>query len=86
MDYFLDTGFEKEFLYVLQKIKSDHYYVNMAIAWYYSVALIKQYDDTISLIESKALDKFVQNKTISKACDSYRISDEKKAYLKTLIK
>lgn len=86
MDYFLDTGFEKEFLYVLQKIKSDHYYVNMAIAWYYSVALIKQYDATISLIESKTLDKFVQNKTISKACDSYRISDEKKTYLKTLRK
>lgn len=86
MDYFLDTGFEKEFLYVLQKIKSDHYYVNMAIAWYYSVALIKQYDATIPLIESKTLDKFVQNKTISKACDSYRISDEKKTYLKTLRK
>lgn len=86
MDYFLDKDFKTDHLYLLQKIKSDHYYVNMAIAWYYSVALVKQYDATISLIESRTLDKFVQNKTISKACDSYRISDEKKAYLKTLRK
>ena len=85
-DYFLDAGFKKDHLYKLQQIKSNHYYVNMAIAWYYSVALIKQYDATISLIESKTLDKFIQNKTISKACDSYRMDDEKKAYLKTLRK
>ena len=56
----------------------------MAIAWFYSFALIKQYDDTISLFESKKLDKWIHNKSIQKATESYRISDEKKEYLRSL--
>ena len=56
----------------------------MAIAWYYSFALIKQYDETINLFEAKTLDKWIQNKSIQKAVESYRISPERKEYLRTL--
>lgn len=84
MRYFLDDNFSEEFLYKVKKIKSDDYYVNMAIAWYFSFALIKQYEKTICLIESKSMDKFIQNKSIQKAVESRRISDERKKYLKTL--
>jgi len=34
--------------------------------------------------ENKMLSKWVHNKAISKAVESYRIDDETKAYLKTL--
>ncbi len=56
----------------------------MAIAWFYSFALIKQYDDTIILFQDKCLDKWIHNKSIQKAIESYRISDDKKEYLKSL--
>ncbi len=56
----------------------------MAIAWYYSFALIKQYERTIGLFEARTLTPWVQNKSIQKAIESYRIAPETKAYLRTL--
>ena len=56
----------------------------MAIAWYYSFAFIKKYEDTIGLFETKRMGKWVHNKSIQKAIESYRISDERKDYLRTL--
>ena len=56
----------------------------MAIAWFYSFALIKQYDDTVRLFENKELPKWICNKAIQKAIESYRISDAKKEYLRSL--
>ncbi len=84
LTFLLDEAFEKEDLERLAKIKTEEYYINMAIAWYYSFALIKQYDSTIGLFESKTLDKWVHNKSIQKAIESYRITDDKKDYLRSL--
>lgn len=84
MSNFLDEEFKPEMIDLIAGIKSDKYYINMAIAWYFSFALIKQYESTIGLIESKTLEKFVQNKSIQKAIESRRIDDETKDYLRTL--
>lgn len=64
--------------------KTEEYYINMAIAWYFSYALINQYDKTIYIFENKLLDKWLHNKSIQKAIESYRISNDKKNYLKGL--
>lgn len=64
--------------------KSDEYYINMVIAWYFSYALIFEYDKTINIFENKLLSKWVHNKSIQKAVESYRISDDIKKYLKSL--
>lgn len=56
----------------------------MMIAWYFATALAKQYDVTIKFLETEKLDKWVHNKTIQKAVESFRISTEQKNYLKTL--
>ena len=80
----LDDAFRESDLSVVANIKSEEYYVNMMIAWYFSTALVKQYDYAIKVIENKVLSKFCHNKTIQKAIESYRISDEKKAYLRSL--
>lgn len=66
------------------KIKSDEYYVKMAVAWLYSVCLVKQYEKTLPIIENKLLDKWTHNKSIQKAIESFRITKEQKEYLKTL--
>ena len=78
---YLDEHFDESHLSLVKNIVSEEYYVNMAKAWYFSMALVKQYDSTIKLIEEKSMDKFVQNKSIQKARESYKIDDETKKYL-----
>ena len=81
---YLDEQFRPEMLELVSNVRSSEYYINMMIAWYFSFALIKQYDTAISYIEKKKLDPFTHRKTIQKAVESRRISVEIKAYLKTL--
>ena len=81
---YLDDSFNKEYMELVSQVKSDEYYINMMIAWYFATALAKQYDSAIKYIEEKKLSPWVHNKTIQKAVESYRISDEQKVYLKNL--
>ena len=78
---YLDALFKEEYLIWIAKITSDEYYINMMIAWYFATALTKQYEATIPYIESKTLSPFVQNKSIQKARESRRISEDTKKYL-----
>ncbi len=84
MQHFLDDDFDIKYPNLVAKIKSEEYYINMMIAWYFATALAKQYDKIIPFIENKKLDKWTHNKTIQKAVESYRITEEQKSYLKTL--
>ena len=84
MNYYLEEDFKSEYLQWVKNIESDEYYINMVRAWYFATALAKQYDETVKILENNALDKWTHNKTIQKAVESYRITDEQKAYLKTL--
>lgn len=84
MEHFLDDDYDVKYPAMVAKLRSDEYYVNMMIAWYFATALAKQYDTIIPYIEKKKLDKWTHNKAIQKSVESYRISDEQKAYLKTL--
>lgn len=86
MCYYLDDAFLPEHLQMVAEITSDHYYVKMMVAWYVATALAKQYDSTILLYESGKLEKWIHNKAIQKAIESYRISEETKDYLRTLRK
>ena len=84
MEHFLDDDFDIKYPEMVAGIESDEYYVNMMRAWYFATALAKQYDSVISFIEEKRLDKWTHNKTIQKSVESYRITPEQKAYLKSL--
>ena len=84
MENFLDEDFKTSYLTKVSKIRSDEYYVNMMIAWYFATALAKQYDATLPYIEKQKLDIWTHNKSIQKAVESYRITPEQKDYLKTL--
>ena len=86
MAHFLGNDFKNEYLKIPAKIKSDEYYINMMIAWFYATALAKQWDSIIVYIENGVLDKWVHNKAIQKARESYRITAEQKEYLKSLKK
>ena len=83
MNYYLNDNYIDRVLNIVSGIKCDFYYVNMAISWLLSVAIINYKDKVISLLESRCLNKFVQNRTISKIQDSYRIDKELKEYVKS---
>ena len=83
LSFYLDESFEKKHLEMVAKIRSEEYYVNMMIAWYFATALAKQWDATIPYIENQRLDKWTHNKAIQKAIESYRITKEQKEYLRT---
>lgn len=84
MQHFLDEDFREEYLALAAGIRSQEYYVNMMIAWYFATALAKQYEKALPYIEEKRLDDWTHNKAIQKSCESYRITPEQKAYLRTL--
>ena len=84
MTHYLDEDFRPEYLEQVSIIKSKEYYVKMMIAWYFATALAKQYEAAISYIEQRRLDQWTHNKTIRKAIESCRITEERKAYLRTL--
>ena len=84
MEHFLDEDFDPKYPEMVAKIRSDEYYVNMMTAWYFATALAKQYDSILPYIENNRLDTWTHNKAIQKAVESYRITDDQKAYLKSL--
>jgi hypothetical protein len=84
MQHFLEDDFKEEYIDKVTSIKSEEYYINMEIAWYMATALAKQWIATIPYLENNIMDKWVHNRTIQKARESYRITDEQKEYLKTL--
>lgn len=81
---YLEDAFEPEMPELVAHIRSDHYYINMAVAWYFSEALVKQYDAVIPYLQKPILDVWTHNKAIQKALESYRIETTVKEYLKTL--
>ena len=85
MVHYLNEDFKEEYLDLVSKVEGEDYYLKMMVAWYFATALAKQYDKTLPYIENRFIkDKWTHNKAIQKALESYRVSDDKKAYLKTL--
>lgn len=84
MSHFLDEDFREEYLSLVSDIRSEEYYVNMMIAWYFATALAKQYEAALPYLENRRLAPWVHNKAIQKALESFRVSDGHKAYLRTL--
>ena len=85
MSHFLDENFDKSYATMVSRVVSEEYYVNMMIAWYFATALAKQPKDILPFFEKKILAPWTHNKAIQKCNESYRIPDEIKNYLKTLI-
>ena len=84
MANYLDQDFKPQYLDLPADLRSTEYYVNMMTAWLFAEALVKQWDSAIKFIEGHRLDAWTHNKAIQKACESFRVSDEKKEYLRSL--
>ena len=84
MNEFLGDDFKEEYLEWVASVKGEDYYIKMMVAWYFATALAKKYEETVPYIEQHKLEDWTHKKAIQKAIESYRVSDEHKAYLKTL--
>lgn len=84
MSFYLDEQFKPEYSELVCSVHSDEYYIQMMAAWYFATALAKQYDAVLPYLKQRRLDAFTHNKAIQKAVESYRITPEQKAYLRTL--
>jgi 3-methyladenine DNA glycosylase AlkD len=84
MSFYLGDAFRPEILELVTAVQTEEYYVKMMVAWFFATALAKQYDAALPIIQNRRLEKWTHNKTIQKAIESYRISDEQKAYLRSL--
>lgn len=84
MDHFLDQDFSPACMELAGAVRSEEYYVNMMLAWYFATALAKQWDAALPWLAERRLDRWVHNKTIQKAVESFRISDDRKVLLREL--
>lgn len=82
MQYWLDDDFDEKYVDIVANIKSDDYYVNMMRAWYFATGLAKQYERILPYLQK--LDDWTRKRTIQKAIESFRVSDEHKKKLRSL--
>ena len=83
MCFYLGGAFDPVYLDWVAALRSEEYYVNMMIAWFFATALAKQWDAALPVIEARRLDPWVHNKAIQKAVESYRIPADRKNLLRT---
>lgn len=86
LSYYIDKEYLKENFKIFNNIKHEGYYVKMAVAWAISICLIKFYNETVEFLKNSNLDKFTHNKSIQKAIESYRLTNEQKDFLRKLKK
>lgn len=84
MAHFLESDFSIDIHNLVLGVISDEYYIKMMVAWYFATALAKQWETTVKILEDNFLPQWIHNKTIQKAIESYRITNEQKLFLRTL--
>lgn len=83
--HFLDEDFDPDLMALVAGVNREEYYVKMMVAWYFATALTKQREAAMPYLAEHRLPDWIHRKTVQKACESFRISPEDKAYLKTLV-
>ena len=87
LDFYIEEKYIEKVLERLRKIKHEGYYAKMAVAWAYSICFIKFYEKTkeeFKNINKKTLDKFIYNKSLQKAIESYRLNNKQKEELRKM--
>ena len=84
LTYFLGDDFDPHYCELAAAVPSGEYYIDMANAWFFSMALAKNYDEAVKYISERRLSVFVHNAAIQKSVESRQVPPETKKYLKTL--
>ena len=84
LDYYITEEYIDRVLTILNKIKSDYYYVKMAIAWTLQVAFVKFPEKTMELLNNNNIDDWTYNKALQKIIESYRVDNNTKEQIKKM--
>lgn len=84
LHFYIEEKYFDDLTKILEFADTQFYYVHMAAAWLIAEILVKYYDFGTELLKNNVTDKKTHNKAIQKACESYRLSDEQKTFLKGL--
>lgn len=84
LDHFILPEYLERVFDLLDEIKSDKYYVEMAKAWLVAELFAKFRNETLGYLQRDQLSVFAHNKAIQKARESRRISDDDKQLLSSL--
>ena len=84
LGYYVEEKYLTLIFELAETSNTEYYYVHMAVAWLIAELLVKYGGQAEEFLKKHSLDKKTQNKAIQKACESFRISDERKKYLKGL--
>ncbi len=84
LNYYINDKYKNKIYEIIKNIHNDDYYIKMANAWLLSYMFIKYFSDTIDFINHNEIDKWTINKGITKAIESYRVSDDNKTILRKI--
>lgn len=84
LTYYLTPDYIDEVLAQLEQETTEHYYIQMAVAWAVSIAYIKQPDKTLHYLQQTTMPTWNYNKAIQKICESRQVTAETKAMLRAM--
>jgi len=84
MSHFIDDQHVDGLLSDIESYRNEGYYYKMGAAWAASFCYIAYPEKTMAVLKAGKMDDWVYRKTIQKICESYRVSDEDKAVLRSM--
>lgn len=78
LDFYITDEYINKVLQILNNVKSDEYYVKMAVAWTLQVAFVKFPNETMKLLKNNKIDDWTHNKALQKIIESYRVDENTK--------
>ncbi|MDP0506155.1 MAG: DNA alkylation repair protein [Fusobacterium sp. JB019] len=86
LDYYIDDEYIYKLIEICKKVKNDHYYVKMALAWLISIMFVKKREETLKFLQDEKynLDNWTYNKALQKITESFRVSKEDKILIKSM--
>lgn len=84
LNYYIDEAYIDTTLNLLQQAVHPGYYVKMALAWALSVCYVQFPEKTLRCMKEGNFEDFTYNKALRKITESYRVSKEEKAFIRSL--
>jgi 3-methyladenine DNA glycosylase AlkD len=82
--FYTDEAYIDQIFDIFNHIKSEAYYVKMAIAWAISACYIKFPIPTTTFLKNNNLDNYTYNKTLQKITESHKINAETKLIIRSM--
>lgn len=86
LSYYINSKYLDEIFKLIDQINNDGYYTKMAVAWFISIAYIKEKDMTLNFLKRTNIDNWTYNKALQKIIESYRVNESDKNEMRKMKK